>query len=542
MDEQKGDKMKKKIGAFLAACMVLSGTNIVWAESDTVSLDVENYKIEGTGTITEETASDPATAAFENYLKENHIGEYYAIVDAGENQEKILIVTDKFSEESVSCIIGEICVITAYAYRQGEIRQLGEPIPQGMPLGPWYFHENKLKAFGTSGGYYSIDFSGDSNRPIFHDGVSEIWTQGGVNWEEVAFIKNRGSEEKPVKSMQDAYRDAIQESEEKYGVFNLVQVNDCQYPNGVCYLELRDMNGDNVQELLVVRLREGSSPSAESGWGDYMYDVWTYRDGEAITLETDTLYFASNEGPQVRWTQKDGKPYLVTSSWDFNSTLIHGFRENGSFGVVDVLGSAPSEDGTHTYLNGVEIGQDEWHTLYSQYMENVEGIPLYFADSEQAAAVSQKIADVKNSLGINAAESEQSAKAEETSQPVEGSALKQQAVAEVEALEEKTEELEYYKEYESMGQVDFNTVTGEIYELWDDQLNKIWSYLLETLPSDEMEVLRQEELAWIADKEAQAKEAGSEYAYGSNVQMLAMVTTETELTKERVYVLLDRLP
>ena len=217
----------------------------------------------------------------------------------------------------------------------------------------------------------------------------------GVNWEEVAFIKNRGSEEKPVKSMQDAYRDAIQESEEKNGVFNLVQVNDCQYPNGVCYLELRDMNGDNVQELLVVRLREGSSPSAESGWGDYMYDVWTYRDGEAITLETDTLYFASNEGPQVRWTQKDGKPYLVTSSWDFNSTLIHGFRENGSFGVVDVLGSAPSEDGTHTYLNGVEIGQDEWHTLYSQYMENVESIPLYFADSDQAAAVSQKIADVK---------------------------------------------------------------------------------------------------------------------------------------------------
>ena len=63
-------------------------TNIVWAESDTVSLDVENYKIEGTGTITEETASDPATAAFENYLKENHVGEYYAIVDAGRIRKK----------------------------------------------------------------------------------------------------------------------------------------------------------------------------------------------------------------------------------------------------------------------------------------------------------------------------------------------------------------------------------------------------------------------------------------------------------------------
>ena len=76
---------------------------------------------------------------------------------------------------------------------------------------------------------------------------------------------------------------------------------------------------------------------------------------------------------------------------------------------------------------------------------------------------------------------------------------------------------------------------NEQYELWDDCLNRVWSYLKETLSLEDMEALTNEELDWITEKE----ETVNSMTTLSEGEILAKAA---ELTKERVYELFNRLP
>ena len=89
-------------------------------------------------------------------------------------------------------------------------------------------------------------------------------------------------------------------------------------------------------------------------------------------------------------------------------------------------------------------------------------------------------------------------------------------------------------------QMDMNTATGDIYTLWDDELNSIWSRLKEKLDEETMAKLLEEQRAWVADKEKQVASVGADYEGGS---MQSMVENDkaAELTKERVYELADYL-
>ena len=69
----------------------------------------------------------------------------------------------------------------------------------------------------------------------------------------------------------------------------------------------------------------------------------------------------------------------------------------------------------------------------------------------------------------------------------------------------------------------------------DDCLNRVWSYLKETLSLEDMEALTNEELDWITEKE----ETVNSMTTLSEGEILAKAA---ELTKERVYELFNRLP
>ncbi len=58
--------------------------------------------------------------------------------------------------------------------------------------------------------------------------------------------------------------------------------------------------------------------------------------------------------------------------------------------------------------------------------------------------------------------------------------------------------------------------------------------------AEEMAVLTEEELRWIADKEAAVQEAGVEFEGGS-MQPLIMNQKAAALTRDRVYELADKL-
>ena len=108
----------------------------------------------------------------------------------------------------------------------------------------------------------------------------------------------------------------------------------------------------------------------------------------------------------------------------------------------------------------------------------------------------------------------------------------------VDFTEEWVESLESSIMNDNLSQAEINEKSQLMYEFWDGQLNKAWRILKENLDADTMKVLTQEQLDWIAMKEASMKEAGAEVEGGS---MYSMVVNQrgAELTKERVYELME---
>ncbi len=80
-------------------------------------------------------------------------------------------------------------------------------------------------------------------------------------------------------------------------------------------------------------------------------------------------------------------------------------------------------------------------------------------------------------------------------------------------------------------------LTEQRYKLWDDELNYVWNYLKEQLDEEEMQVLREEELAWIADKEETLEAIGSD----SDTHIIKQNERGMEMTRDRVYELYQYL-
>ena len=92
----------------------------------------------------------------------------------------------------------------------------------------------------------------------------------------------------------------------------------------------------------------------------------------------------------------------------------------------------------------------------------------------------------------------------------------------------------------SLTQSEMNTLSGDLYKLWDDELNSIWARLKEKLDESTMDQLTQEERQWISDKDEQVEAAGKE-AEGGSLQPLLENDEAAEITKARVYELAQYL-
>lgn len=90
----------------------------------------------------------------------------------------------------------------------------------------------------------------------------------------------------------------------------------------------------------------------------------------------------------------------------------------------------------------------------------------------------------------------------------------------------------------AMTQADINVACQASYEKWDALLNEIYQYLEESMPKEEFEALEEEELSWIAEKEAAIEAAGKEWQGGSG-EAMARYGTAADYTQERCYTLLS---
>ncbi len=75
----------------------------------------------------------------------------------------------------------------------------------------------------------------------------------------------------------------------------------------------------------------------------------------------------------------------------------------------------------------------------------------------------------------------------------------------------------------------------ELLEIWDDELNAIYQKLRKTLSEDDFYTLRNEERAWIRNRDAAANRAAAKENYGNSAQNLAYTRSLLQWTKDRVY-------
>jgi len=113
-------------------------------------------------------------------------------------------------------------------------------------------------------------------------------------------------------------------------------------------------------------------------------------------------------------------------------------------------------------------------------------------------------------------------------------------IVEVEEIKKQSEKMNNRLINEDLNQSEINLLAKEIYVLWDDEINKVWGYLKDTLDKDAMDKLTSVQKEWITKKENEIKKAGSEYEGGSIRPMIEYLKG-TELTRDRVYELIELL-
>lgn len=85
-------------------------------------------------------------------------------------------------------------------------------------------------------------------------------------------------------------------------------------------------------------------------------------------------------------------------------------------------------------------------------------------------------------------------------------------------------------------QLERNLYSGDLYQLWDDELNSLWKRLSKELnPEMKKKVLKQQR-AWIKRKNENVKSAG-DMVSGGSIQSLVCNSRAAEMTRVRVYVL-----
>ncbi len=116
------------------------------------------------------------------------------------------------------------------------------------------------------------------------------------------------------------------------------------------------------------------------------------------------------------------------------------------------------------------------------------------------------------------------------------SSMKENYLNELSAINEEANKLINGNADETQYEIDESSL--QVYNLWNNELNKIYSSLKTTLTTEEMAKLQSEEINWIVYKEQVAKEDAKEYSGGSIYSTVVNLKL-ANLTKERCYYLVN---
>lgn len=182
----------------------------------------------------------------------------------------------------------------------------------------------------------------------------------------------------------EAFKKVIEQEEEKYGRYTPQTMGNVQYASGVCYLELRDVDRDERDELFLVYNTNEKDEYGSLYSDDYQYELWKYKKGQAVLLEKDGLYYSNGSFPWICWTEYQNRTYLVTNYQNVLSYWFHRFKKDGSFGVTDIFLKKYADSVTDIFINGQQVTLDEWLGQCSARMENAQFINLFYAENTHA--------------------------------------------------------------------------------------------------------------------------------------------------------------
>lgn len=183
------------------------------------------------------------------------------------------------------------------------------------------------------------------------------------------------------------------------------------------------------------------------------------------------------------------------------------------------------EDGADIKAGGAIVVENNVPTLF---------IMDYVNESDEGA-VSQEnpSSEISNSKKENAG-------TESSSKQNSGNSIKEQEKKHVADVEEQASKIEEAIEVATT-QAEWNEYSGQLYSLWDGELNRLWGVLKKNLEDSVMNDLLQKQREWIKSKEKAIEEAGNLVAGGSAETMNRNIEG-ADLTRKRVYELLEYLP
>ena len=275
---------------------------------------------------------------------------------------------------------------------------------------------------------------------------------------------------------------------------------------------LTDIDGDGIEELMI-------GATGENAYTGMFYDLYTIvNDQRALVVssgERDRYYLCvdgtvANEGSGGASNSVDNYYNLVSGQLEFKEGVFldaYSHPENPWFYTT----TSTMED----YSN--PISEEEGRNVISKYVYmDIPYIPLKETNLEEGG-------------GTEDAETTYSEPQTEQISPA------QQISSQIEETEQQVSAIEAeIGENVNMSDEEYKQKLNQLYEIWDKVLNDEWAVLKNTLSSEEMDVLTQEEIEWINNKESTVNSIRNESETDSLIK-------STELTKERVYVLLDKL-
>lgn len=406
-------------------------------------------------------------------------------------------------------------IVDVFSYDGTQIRKVGEDETFSETTGSHIYENGVIQVrLNNQEYFYRIAPDGYSLENLEETpGIDEVENEIKIEWKK--FDPTEWEEDVSQEFLMDSITDYPEYDEiirkYYYGAVSNWTIQEFS-ENGLCYLFgydpdinemgycVMDIDGDGTDELLI-----GLCKYEES----MIYDLYTIIEGERVQIlssgERDRYYLCQNNV-----IANEG------SGGALNSSNSYYHLENGKLKIKESV----FFDGYYDSENPWFYTQEEPHADYSNPVSEETARSLIAKyEYQNIPFILLSTLNSENVISSN----------EETGI----SELKQQAIQEISKIEEEDTEL----------QNEIGNLSGDLperykekcnrrYELWDEELNVLWSYLKEGLSTDEMDALTQDELSWIASKESQVSFAESEE---EGLKLAA------ELTRERVYYLLDKI-